>query len=307
MSVVLLVVGLALAAFGGDRFVRGSVGLASWLRVPPGIIGATVAAFATSSPELTVGVLAAIDGRPDLALGDAMGSNMVNLSVVFGFTLLLYAISVHWREIRRELLTFVVALGAILVVGSDGRINRAEASLMILVFVLWLFRMAREARTVRSHVEILGDSDHRTVVVDVAVGLLMLVVAGRIIVQGGKEIGEYLGWNQFVVGIVIVAIGTSAPELVTTLVALRRGEIGIGVGTVLGSNIFNSLFIVGIVGTIQPIEVDRRMTGAALGMSLVASGLLIPGRRGELRRMRGVLLLAAYAVFIVVVLASQRH
>lgn len=305
MSIVLLVVGLILAALGGDRFVRGSVGLASWLRIPSGIIGATVAAFATSSPELTVGFLAAIDGRPDLAFGDATGSNMVNLSVVLGITLLISAVTVRWREMRRELLTFVAALGFILIVGLDGRIERFEAIAMIVLFVGWLVRIVAEARRERSRSDILGDSDHRAVIIDVVLGLVMLIVAGRLIVLGGKEIGEYLGWSQFVIGTVIVAIGTSAPELVTTVIALRRGEVGVGIGTVLGSNIFNSLFIVGIAGSIQPIDVDRPLTGVALGMSVLAAALLVPGRTGRLGRLRGVLLLVTYTMFVSVILVVQ--
>lgn len=306
MSIVLLVAGLILAALGGDRFVRGSVGLASWLRVPSGIIGATVAAFATSSPELTVGLLAAMDGRPELAFGDATGSNMVNLSVVVGITLLISAITVRWQEMRRELLTFVVALGFVLVAALDGRIERFEAAAMILLFVGWLVRIVAEARLQRSRADILGDTDHRAVIIDVVLGLVMLIVAGRLIVLGGKEIGEYLGWSQFVIGTVIVAIGTSAPELVTTVIALRRGEVGVGVGTVLGSNIFNSLFIVGIAGSIQPIDVDRPLTAVALGMSVLAATLLVPGRDGRLGRARGLTLLVTYVVFVGAILVVQR-
>lgn len=306
MSIVLLVAGLILAALGGDRFVRGSVGLASWLRIPSGIIGATVAAFATSSPELTVGLLAAMDGRPELAFGDATGSNMVNLSVVVGITLLISAITVRWQEMRRELLTFVVALGFVLVAALDGRIERFEAAAMILLFVGWLVRIVAEARLQRSRADILGDTDHRAVIIDVVLGLVMLIVAGRLIVLGGKEIGEYLGWSQFVIGTVIVAIGTSAPELVTTVIALRRGEVGVGVGTVLGSNIFNSLFIVGIAGSIQPIDVDRPLTAVALGMSVLAATLLVPGRDGRLGRARGLTLLVTYVVFVGAILVVQR-
>lgn len=306
MSIVLLVAGLILAALGGDRFVRGSVGLASWLRIPSGIIGATVAAFATSSPELTVGLLAAMDGRPELAFGDATGSNMVNLSVVVGITLLISAITVRWQEMRRELLTFVVALGFVLVAALDGRIERFEAAAMILLFVGWLVRIVAEARLQRSRADILGDTDHRAVIIDVVLGLVMLIVAGRLIVLGGKEIGEYLGWSQFVIGTVIVAIGTSAPELVTTVIALRRGEVGVGVGTVLGSNIFNSLFIVGIAGSIQPIDVDRPLTAVALGMSVLAAALLVPGRDGRLGRARGLTLMMTYVVFVGAILVVQR-
>lgn len=295
---LLLVVGLLLAAVGGDRFVHGSVGLASWLRVPAGIIGATVAAFATSSPELTVGVLSAVDGRPDLAFGDATGSNMVNLGVVLGSTLVLAALSVRRAEVRRDLLAFAVAVLLLGAMSLDGCIATAEGLLLLSMFVLWLGWVLRDARRQRSDIVILGDVNHRAIIIDVVMGLVLLIAAGRLIVLGGKGIGEALGWSQFVVGTVIVAIGTTAPELVTTIIAARRGHIGVGVGAVLGSNVFNSLFIVGIAGTITPIVVDRTPALLALAASALAVLLLIPTRRGRLGRGRGVALLATYGAFI---------
>lgn len=283
--------------------MRGSVGLASWLGIPAGIIGATVAAFATSSPELTVGVLSAVDGRPELAFGDATGSNMVNLGVVLGVTLFLGAISIRWHDIRREVLTFTVSMAIIALSCLDGRVDRAESVGMVVVFVLWLLWIVREVRRQRSDVEILGDVDHRSILVDVVVGFVLLIIAGRLIVIGGKEIGEMLGLSDFVVGTLIVSIGTSSPELVTTIIAARRGHVGVGVGTVLGSNIFNSLFIVGISGAIHPIDVDVMPAAIAIATAVVATALLIPGTTQRLGRWRGVGLVAIYGVFLALLVA----
>lgn len=305
MTALLLIPGLVLAAVGGDRFVRGTVGLALWMRIPAGIVGATIAAFATSSPELTVGVLASVDGRSELAFGDATGSNIVNTSVVLGIALLLGGMTVRWRDIGRELVTFLGALVVIGVSTLDGRIEVAESIGILILFTGWLTWVVRTARRQRSDMEVIGETQHRAVIVDVILGLVMLVVSGRLIVLGSKEIGEFLGWNSFVVGTVVVAIGTSAPELVTTLIAARRGHVEIGLGAVLGSNIFNSLFIVGIAGLIDPIRVDRGPTFVALVAALLSALLLLPGRKERLDRGRGGLLIGLYGAFLAVLLVVQ--
>lgn len=302
MTILFLLLGLFLAAVGGDRFVRGSVGLASWLGIPAGIIGATIAAFATSSPELTVGIVSAVDGHSELAFGDATGSNLMNLSVVFGLTLMIGSITLRWADIRREVLTFAASLAILALTSLDGRIDRREAIGMVVIFILWLMWIVREVRRQRSDVEILGDVDHRSIIMDVVVGLVLLVVAGRLIVLGGKEIGEILGWSEFVVGTLIVSVGTSAPELVTTVIAARRGHVGVGVGTVLGSNIFNSLFIVGVSGAIDPIDVEPTPTSIALGTAAIATAVLIPCSRQRLGRVRGLVLLSIYGIFLVLLL-----
>lgn len=307
MILLVLLTGLALAAVGGDRFVRGAVGLASWLRVPTGVVGATVAAFATSSPELTVGVISSLEGRPELAFGDAAGSNMVNLGVVLGLTLLVTSVGVTWGEVRREVISFVAG---ILVVGAaslDGRISGFEATAFLALFCIWMIWVVREARQQLSDTSILGDTRHRDVVLDLIVGVVLLIVAGRLIVVAGKEIGEAIGWSEFIVGTVIVAIGTSTPELVTTVIAAHRGHVGVGVGAVLGSNIFNTLFIVGIAGVMTPIEVDRQSTAIAVVASLVATALIVPRARHMLGRVRGLLLLVTYGSFLATLLLLVEH
>lgn len=298
MLLLILVTGVGLAAVGGDRFVRGAVGFSSWLRVPAGVVGATVAAFATSSPELTVGVISGLEGRSELAFGDATGSNMVNLGVVLGSTLLVTLVGVTWRHVRREVISFAVGIIIVGAASLDGRISGLEAAVFLALFGAWLIWVVREARQQRTDASTLGGTRRRTVVVDLVMGVVLLIVAGRLIVVAGKEFGEVLGWNEFIVGTVIVAIGTSTPELVTTVIAARRGHVGVGVGAILGSNIFNTLFIVGIAGLISPIDVDRAATAIAVVASLVATALVVPGSRHVLGRVRGSLLLATYGMFL---------
>ena len=298
MSVLFFVLGVLAAAIGGDRFVRGAVGLASWWRIPAGIIGATIAAFATSSPELSVGVLAALDGRSELAFGDATGSNMVNLGVVLGLTLVIGGLSAARSSVRREVMSVFVALPLLLFLALDGGISRLDAAFLLVLFALWIAWVVRDARSQRSAVEEIGESSRRATVLDLVAGLALLVLAGQLIVESAKDMGESLGWSEFVVGSIVVAIGTSTPELVTTIISARKGHVEVGIGTILGSNLFNSLFTVGVAGLIEPIDVDRPTAAVALIAALVASAFVIPDRRARLGRIRGVVLVLAYAGFV---------
>lgn len=304
MDIVWMVSGVALAAIGGEFFVRGSVGLAKWLRIPAGIVGATVAAFATSSPELSVSVLASIDGRPEIALGDAAGSNLVNLGVVLGFTILLSPVVVRVADLRRELPIGIAAMAMLWVLAGDGNFLRIEASAFLGVFVFWLVWVVRDARRDRVDVSALSGSGRGRTMVELLTGLALLVLAGRLVVTAAKGFGEALGWSEFVVGSLLVAIGTSTPEFVTALIAARRGHSDVGVGAVLGSNIFNTLFIVGIAGLIQPITGDVNGLEIAVVLGILGTVLVIPNGASLVGRLRGVALLGTYALFVVAVLAT---
>jgi cation:H+ antiporter len=304
MDIVWMVSGVALAAAGGEFFVRGSVGLAKWLRIPAGIVGATVAAFATSSPELSVSVLASLDGRPQIALGDAAGSNLVNLGVVLGFTVLLSPVVVRVADVRRELPIGIAAMGLLWVFAGDGDFSRVEAMAFLAVFVFWLLWVVRDARRDRVDIEALTSSTRGRTVLELVAGLALLVLAGRLVVTAAKGFGESLGWSEFVVGSLLVAVGTSTPEFVTALIAARRGHSDVGVGAVLGSNIFNTLFIVGIAGLIQPISGDVNGLEIAVVLGIIGTLLVVPNRSNTVGRARGVVLLALYGVFVVAVLSA---
>jgi cation:H+ antiporter len=305
-DIVSLVIGLVLAAAGGELFVRGVVGIAAWARVPAGIIGATVAAFATSSPELTVATNAAADGQPELALGDALGSNVVNLGLVIGVVLLIGPIeSAHAS--RRDAGSALVAAVLLLVLALDGGLSRADGVLLLAMFVLWLGWSAISALRGRSDVvEVAGERRHGRSLVSAAAGLVCLVAAGHFIVEGAKPLGAELGIDPFVVGVVIVSIGTSMPELATAVASKLKGHTDVGLGTALGSNVFNTTFIVGVAAVIAPIDVVREVA-TSLVFSIVLIPVLLAGAgSGPLRRWRGAVLVSAYVLSIGVLLVVQR-
>jgi len=305
MTVIALLVGFVLAAMGGERFVRGAVGLSVAVRLPAGIIGATVVAFATSSPELAVAISSSTTDEPELALGDALGATMMNLGVVLGGATLLVGLSGRWSDIRRDLPTGLAALALLTLVAADGTVSRSDAIVLLLLFGVWVVWISVDARRERSvSGETLGDPTPRRAVVDLAAGLVLLTLAGRAIVTGADGVGTALGWDPFVVGTLAVAIGTTSPEMVTAVVAARRGHAEVGIGAVLGSNVFNVLFVVGVAAAITPIPVVWSELSVTAGFAVAATLLALPDRAGRLTRWRGLLLVATFVVWVGVVLIA---
>lgn len=301
---LLLLAGIALAAIGGELFVRGAVGLAASMRVPAGIIGATVAAFATSAPEMAVGVNAALAGAPSVAVGDALGSNVANIGLVLGAALVLRAIRVERRDVRRDLPFTIAAPLALGLLTWDGRVSRLDAGVLLIIFSAWLGSAILQAWRDRDHTpEVLGTSRGRAIWLTTA-GVTLLILAGRFVVIAAGGIGEALGLDPFIVGATMVAFGTSVPELATVMIARVRGMDELGVGTVMGSNIFNTLWIVGVVAMIRPFEIHLSEVGVAVAAGAVAAALLIPGSSWSLGRLRGALLLALYGGYVISVLRA---
>lgn len=295
---------VALAGIGGELFLKGVLGISGWLRVPRLLVATTLAAFATSSPELTVSSVAALAGKPEIGLGDALGSNVVNIALIFGLALLFGPIRVGRRELGRD---FALALGVPLLTlwfVRDGSISRGEGVALLLIFGLWIGLMIRSGLAARAPAEFSADGHPwRALVLGVA-GLACLVIAGRLFVGGATGIATAFGVDAYVIGATVVAIGTSLPELVTVLLSRLRGHDDIGVGTLLGSNLFNGMAIVGTAATIHPISAPPAEVAVALGMGLLSLLLLIPGRDGVIGRSRGFILLAAYAVFVAATVAA---
>lgn len=302
---VTLLLGVLAAAAGGEMFVRGAVGLAAWLRVPAGIIGATVAAFATSTPEFSVALNAATAGQPEIPLGDALGSNVTNIALILGLAILIMPLAAGRGDARRNL-PFALAAPAITgLLLFDGRLGRVDGTVLLVVFATWLIITVLEARRARSATaRVIGESRPSRALLDSAGGLVLLVVAGRLIVLAAEGIGEDLGMDSFIVGATMVAFGTSVPELATILIASMRGHAEIGLGTLVGSNIFNNLWIVGITALISPIHVDGRELAVALVASALVLLLVIPGPTGLLGRRRGLALVGGYGAYLVVILSA---
>lgn len=288
-----LIFGVLCAGLGGEVFLRGTVGVGRWMRISPAVVGATLAAFATSSPELAVGVRASLAGVPQISLGDVLGSNVVNVALILALALCISGIRTPRQSLRRD---FPLAILVPIVIGLlslDGRLSQGDGVLLFCGFTGWLIATAVDAQRQRSSAE--GGLPRRLLVralVFSAVGLALLILAGHLVVMGARGIARSYGVGEFVIGATVVAVGTSMPELATTIIAKLRGHDEVGLGTVLGSNIFNGLLIVAVVAIICPIEVDWHKVAVALIFGLLAVVLTFPFGSGYIGRGRGILLLA---------------
>lgn len=294
-----LSVGVICAGVGGELFVRGSVGLAQWLRISPGIIGATVAAFATSSPELSVAISSALAGEPEISLGDALGSNVINVALILALALVISGIQSPRDSIKRDYPVALLAPIATGILFLDGVLSRYDGLLMLVMFFAWLLAAIIEARKQRSAAEqILGEHREWLVMLSCISGVGLLVAAGSFIVMGASGIALAFGIDEFIIGATIVAIGTSTPELATTIIAKIRGHDEVGLSTILGSNIFNGIFIVAVASIIHPITAKWQDIVITLAFGFIVLVCVCPLRSAHIDRGRGVLLLVLYVVYL---------
>lgn len=297
---------VVLAVVGGEAFLKSILGAAIHLRVPKRVVAVTLAAFATSSPELTVSSVAALAGQPQIGLGDALGSNVVNIALIFGLALLYGAVPTSRGDFGRDYYLALAVPVLTLVFAVDGQIARAEALLLIVAFAVWLAVTLRQALRERDAPAALDAGEMsavRSLILGTA-GLAALIGAGRLFVGGATGIASAFAVDTNVVGVVLVAIGTSLPELVTVLLSRLRGHDDVGVGTLIGSNLFNGLAIVGVAGVIHPISAPLTEVALTLACGIAALLLLRPDRGGLIGRGRGVLLLMLYAGFVWLTLTS---
>ena len=297
--------GVLLAGVGGELFVRGIVGLARWLRVSPGIIGATVAAFATSSPEISVAVSSAMDGRPEISLGDAVGSNVVNVALILGIALVFSRIHCDRGTVRREFsgaLLVPVLLGLL---GADRVLGRIDGLVLLAVFTGWMWSVILEVRCQRDATsEVIGQQVPLLAGASCAGGMICLFAGGRLIVIGAEGVAQAFGIAEFVIGATVVALGTSVPELATVLISQLRGHREVGLGVILGSNIFNGLFVIALAAIIQPIQLSGSVVPVSLAVMFLAVAVTYPGHEGSIGRKRGVILLLIYASYLVFMLRT---
>lgn len=294
----LLIGGVLCAAAGGELFVRSAVDLAAKMRISPAIVGATFAAFATSSPELAVAVSSAMSETPEIALGDALGSSVVNIALILGLALVISPVESPRGSVRRD---FPVALAVPIITAlmlRDGTLTRLEGLFLLVLFVAWLAMVVLHARRERSAARSGEDVSGSRAALFGLVGLALLLAAGHLILVGASGIARAHGMSEFVIAATIVAIGTSAPELATTVIAKLRGHDEVGLGTLLGSNIFNGLWIVPSAALIYPIAVAWHEVARALAFGVAAMVLAFPPRSGVLGRGRGVLLLLFFLAYL---------
>lgn len=295
---LILILGIVCAGVGGELFLRGLVGIARWARVSAAIIGVTVAAFATSSPELFVGINAAIAGKPQLSLGDVLGSNVVNVGLILGLALLVSGIQTPRDTVRRDFPMALLAPVTLGLLAMDGQLSRVDGLVLLGLFLAWLTAVIRQILRHRQQTVAEPPVRHSWLTVLLCViGFVLLVMGGRFVASGAKGIATSLGIGAFVIGATVVAFGTSVPELAATVMAQLRGHQEVGLGTILGSNIFNGLAIVGVVAVIAPITVTGREVVTALVFGIAAVALTWPPRHGRIGARRGGVLIALYLMY----------
>ena len=258
-----ILAGLILLVWSADRFVAGASATAQHFSVPPLLVGMLIVGFGTSAPEMVVSVLAASQGTPGLALGNAWGSNIVNMGLILGITALIAPIMVRSVILRKELpiLMAVTALSALLV--WDGVLSRLDAAVLLLVFgtlVTWSIVEARSGGGDNLATETATELEAhpmpiRRALLWLGLGLLLLVGSSRLLVWGAVSIAQSLGVSDLIIGLTVVALGTSLPELASCVAAARKGEHDIALGNVLGSGLFNTLAVVGLAGVIAPMDI----------------------------------------------------
>ncbi|MES9947876.1 MAG: calcium/sodium antiporter [Candidatus Thiodiazotropha sp.] len=303
---VTILVGLVVLVWSADRFISGAAALADNLGVSPMLIGLTVVGFGTSAPEVLVSTMASFNGNPGLAIGNAIGSNIANIGLILGFTALLIPLSVHSSVLRREypLLLAVSAMAFLLM--WDGELNQFDGVILVVTLVGVLGWMIYTAKTGAADpiagefdAEIPHDIPTQKAIVLLLVGLIFLLLSSRLLVWGASNVASALGVSDVIIGLTIVAIGTSLPELAASITSALKGEDDLAIGNVIGSNLYNLLAVLSIPGLVAPGVYSPEVMERDLPVMMVLTIFLFfmghgLGKQGRINRLEGLLLLLCF-------------
>lgn len=313
MTYVLLLIGFALLIKGADYFVEGSSSIASLLKVPPILVGLTIVAFGTSSPEATVSIIAALEGNADVAVGNVVGSNIFNITFVVGLTAFLNPLKVENATIRKEIpftflgsMTLLVLISDIALKTSDiNIINRSEGIILLLFFAVFMYYILEAARNNRTAVTEDAPKEKKwgKYILLTLGGLAAIIFGGDLVVDNSIKIAYSFGMSETLVGLTIVAIGTSLPELVTSITAAIKKQSEIALGNIVGSNIFNILFVLGASSIISPLPVDPKIF-IDVFLMILFTVVLFFFTKSEYRiaKSEGIILATAYIVYMVFII-----
>jgi cation:H+ antiporter len=301
MDYAFLLAGLIGLFFGGEALVRGSVGIARRMALPPLLIGLTVVGFGTSTPELLVSVDAAWRGVPDIALGNIVGSNIANILLIIGLSALVWPIKVMGDTLRRDTAVMVAAALVLVPMFALGQVGRVSGLLLVAALVAYLVLAYRQAGEVGPEDAALPPAAPLLISgLWVIAGLVALIAGAKLLVDSAVAIARDFGVSEAFIGLTIVAVGTSLPELATSLIAALRRQSEIAIGNIVGSNIFNLLGILGVTALVAPIPVAARFLSfdlpVMIGVSVVLAALLL--RRPVIGRGTGGALFVAYAAYV---------
>jgi cation:H+ antiporter len=302
MTYLLFALGLVALFFGGEYLVRGATAVAKHFRLSPMVIGLTIVGFGTSAPELLVSIQAAMAGQPAIAIGNVLGSNIANILLILGVSAVIAPLIIPVRKLWRDLGFMLAATAAIWIMLLDGTVTRVEGLFLIAGLIVFLATAFMTGKVEVDEAD-LGDIPQWKAWAMTFGGLVILVIGARLLVDSSTQLARAFGISEAVIGLTIVAVGTSLPELATSVIAAIRKQTEIAVGNVVGSNIFNIFSILGITALIAPIPADPRfaavdmpwVAGTAIGLTVLAFVL------GGLPRIAGAVLLAAYAGYVALI------
>ncbi len=313
LACLFILIGFALLIYGADVFVEGAANIARQLGMPPLIIGLTIVGFATSAPEIIVGSVSAWQDKTSIAIGNALGSNITNVGMVLGLSILIIPITIASNTIKKEYGLMLAALIIALLVMIDGHLSRLDASILLVSLVIsigWIVWMAKQSSAsdplssefAHEFSDEAGKADPLgKAFAKLLFGLIVLLIGAELLVRGGIFIAEYFGVPDLVIGLTIVAIGTSLPELAASIVSLKKGEADIAVGNIIGSNMFNMLAVLSIPALINPDsflpEVLSRDFPAMILLSLLLGIMVFASSKGKLTRLEGGILLFCFITY----------
>ncbi len=309
-NILFVVVGLVILIWGADRFVHGASAGARNMGVPPLLIGLTIVAFATSAPEILVSAIASAKGQPGLALGNAIGSNIANIGLVLGCVAIIRPIQLRSATLRREMPALLAVTLLTVSLFLDSYLSRIDGLVMLtglVIVMIWLSRLGMRSAPndpIKQdyEAEIPKNVAMPRAILWLIVGLVSLLLGAHLLVKGSISIAEFFGVSDVVIGILLVAIGTSLPELAVSLVSALRGEYGLAIGNIVGSNIFNLLGVIGVAATIAPIGVEQSVLSLHIFVMVAFTLVLFAmthdyDGKSELSRIEGIALLLAFIAY----------
>jgi len=320
LGAIIFIISLVILTKGADVLVDGSADLARFLKVSPILVGLTIVAFGTSLPEFIVSLFAVLGGSADLSIGNIVGSNIANIALVLGISALFVPLVVKSTTLMYEFPFMLVSSFLFLILANDSYlfgkntffIGRLDGIILLIIFVIFIIYVYKSLKNQRNQVnndkkvkkEFAEEYKHKNPLwkntVMIITGIIMLVVGGKLFVNSASELARYLGWGEAFIGVTIVALGTSLPELFTSAVAAYKKEASIAIGNIVGSNIFNILMVLGIVGIIKPIAINQSLLffDGMIMIGITLLFLLFSTIGKNLKRWEGVVLLLTYFSYI---------
>lgn len=310
INILSIVIGIVLVLWGADRLTDGSVAVAERLGIPQIVIGLTIVAMGTSMPEFCSSLVSALNHQPGMAVGNVVGSNIFNALLIVGAAAVVAPISILRSSVKKDIpFALVASMLLVLLCGFDGKIQRYDAAILLVFFAIFMYMTLREAKT-GSAEQPSAEGQTKPMsqlmaAVWIVVGLACLIGGSTVFVNGASELASALGVDPTIIGLTIVAMGTSLPELATSVVSATKGNSGIAIGNVLGSNVFNILFILGVTGVITPLDIQG-ITPVDLSLLVVSMVLLWLFSYTKLRieRWEGAVLIAVFAGYMTMLIVN---